>query len=229
MMINPRVLLVEDDDRLRATVARGLRDADFAVDPVANGHSVIERLDRGHDYEVIILDVGLGDSDGRDVCQALRSRGVLTPVLFLTARGQVSDQLSAFAAGGDDFLAKPFHLEVLLARLNALCRRIVPLAVTGIDRRLHLDPRSHALVLEEIEVQLTPTEYRIMGCLLASVAAVVRRRELINAAWPAGAAVSDNTLDQYVTRLRRKLREVGGHVHVITVHGVGYRLGSDEA
>ncbi len=219
-----RILVVEDDARLRSTLIAGLRDSGFGVDSAPDGGTALARLDADPGFTVIVLDIGLPDSDGRDVCQAIRSRGVDTPVLFLTARGQVGDQLSTFAAGGDDFLAKPFHFAVLLARLTSLARR----ADQGFGRdapaELHLDPRSHALVLGAERVSLTPTEYRILGCLIASPAIVMRRRELVGAAWPAGAVVSDNTLDQYVARLRRKLLLAGDAARLVTVHGVGYRL-----
>jgi two-component system response regulator MprA len=219
-----RILVVEDDARLRTTLTRGLEAVGFSVDATPDGGSALARLEASAVYSVIVLDVGLPDSDGRDVCQAIRSRGVDTPVLFLTARGQVGDQLSAFAAGGDDFLAKPFHFEVLVARIASLSRRADP----GLDPRpttaLHLDPPTHSLVAGADRIPLTPTEYRILGCLLGSTATVMRRRELVSAAWPAGAVVSENTLDQYMARLRRKLTLAGDHARVVTVHGVGYRL-----
>lgn len=223
-MPSSRVLVVEDDARLRATVAKGLALHDLQVDAVGDGRSALERCVTRQDYAAIVLDVGLGDSDGRDVCQALRSRGIRTPVLFLTARGQVADQLSAFAAGGDDFLAKPFHFDVLMARLTALLRRSAgPSSTAGLPA-LHLDPQCHALALGDRYIPLTPTEYRVLGCLLTSSTPVVRRRELVTAAWPIGAVVSDNSLDQYITRLRRKLLQLDDRVRVIAVHGVGYRL-----
>lgn len=222
-MPSPRVLVVEDDARLRATVAKGLALHDLQVDAVGDGRSAIERCATRQDYAAIVLDVGLGDSDGRDVCQALRSRGIQTPVLFLTARGQVADQLSAFAAGGDDFLAKPFHFDVLMARLTALLRRSTGPSSTAVAA-LHLDPQRHALACGDRHIQLTPTEYRVLGYLLTSSTPVVRRRELVGAAWPIGAVVSDNSIDQYITRLRRKLLQLDDRVRVIAVHGVGYRL-----
>ncbi|MEO5832544.1 MAG: response regulator transcription factor [Nakamurella sp.] len=223
-MTPQRILVVEDDARLRMTLRRGLQEAGFHVDAAPDGGTALTRLDASPAYAVIVLDIGLPDSDGRDVCQAIRSRGVDTPVLFLTARGQVGDQLSAFAAGGDDFLAKPFHVEVLVARLGSLARRADPGSDPNPTTVLHLDPRTHALISGAHRIPLTPTEYRILGCLIGSTATVMRRRALVGAAWPQGAAVSDNTLDQYVARLRRKLVLAGDRARVVTVHGVGYRL-----
>lgn len=220
----PRVLVVEDDARLRSTLLRALRAGAFEVDAVADGASALARLDSDSGYSVIVLDVGLPDSDGRDVCQAIRSRGIDVPVLFLTARGQTGDQLSAFAAGGDDFLPKPFDVDVLLARLRSLARRAGPGRGDRPAPLLMLDPGTHTLVVGIRVVPLTPTEYRILGRLLASAALVLRRRELIGAAWPPGAVVSDNTLDQYIGRIRRKLAQSKAPARVATVHGVGYRL-----
>lgn len=227
--------MVEDDVRLRSIVRLALQGHGFQIDTAPDGGTALARLKDGGIYAVVVLDIGLPDSDGRDVCQAMRSEGVRSPVLFLTARGQVGDQLSAFAAGGDDFLAKPFHVEVLAARVTALSRRAVPPDEVTAGTALGLDPRSHALVVGDERVPLTPTEYRILGCLLSSVGVVVRRRELIGAAWPTGAVVTDNTLDQYLTRLRRKLAVAASRpgapgwmgtagARVVTVHGVGYRL-----
>jgi DNA-binding response OmpR family regulator len=172
----------------------------------------------------IVLDIGLPDSDGRDVCAALRAKGIDAPVLFLTARDGLHDRLSGFAAGGDDYLSKPFHIHELLARLRALLKRSVS-AGTAVGAGLLLDPASHALTGPDTEVPLTPTEFRIVAALLAASGDVVRRRELVSAAWPAGAIVAENTLDQYVARLRRKLLEAGASWELKTVRGVGYRLG----
>lgn len=232
--------MVEDDARLRSIVRLALQGHGFQIDTAPDGGTALARVKAGGPYAVIVLDIGLPDSDGRDVCQAMRSAGVRSPVLFLTARGQVGDQLSAFAAGGDDFLAKPFHVEVLAARILALSRRVVPPGDITAGIALSLDPQHHALLVGDERVPLTPTEYRILGCLLTSVGVVVRRRELIGAAWPPGAVVSDNTLDQYLTRLRRKLAVAAGRpgapggmgiagARVVTVHGVGYRLESATA
>ena len=120
-----RVLLIEDDLALRELVARGLREAGLEVVTAGDGTSALRTLGAGPRvaFDVVVLDVGLPDSDGRDVCQALRARGIDVPVLFLTARDQLHDVLSGFAAGGDDHMGKPFHVSELLARLGAMVRR----------------------------------------------------------------------------------------------------------
>jgi two-component system response regulator MprA len=220
-----RVLVIEDDASLRGTVDRGLREHGLSVATVGDGGSALAHIEDDPDgFAVIVLDIGLPDSDGRDVCQALRARGIQTPVLFLTARGQVGDVLSGFAAGGDDYLAKPFHFGELLARVTALARRAETAAGAG-PAQAHLDPRTHSLVSASGSHPLTPTEYRLLAALMAAPGEVVRRRALLRAAWPDGAMVSDNTLDQYVARIRRKLAAADDTVSIVTAHGVGYRLG----
>jgi two-component system response regulator MprA len=172
-----------------------------------------------------VLDIGLPDADGRDVCQALRARGVAAPVLFLTAKGSVPDRLSGFHAGGDDYLTKPFALAELLVRVDALLRRAAVAPSPGRETvDFVLDPGRHAIRKGEREEPLTPTEFRILASLAGAGGEVVRRQALVSAAWPDGAIVHDNTLHVYLGRIRRKLRRVDASARIDTVRGVGYRL-----
>jgi DNA-binding response OmpR family regulator len=216
-----RLLVVEDDPDLRSLLRRGLEEEGFAVSLAATGAAALEH--DGEEPDALVVDIGLPDADGRDLCQALRARGCDAPVLFLTARDALTDRLSGFSAGGDDYLTKPFHFAELVARVRALLKRggAGSAAVAG---DVVLDPVGHALRRDEAEVSLTPTEFRVIAALFAQPGAVVRRRALVAAAWPDGAIVHDNTLDQYVARLRRKLRAVGSAAAIETAHGVGYRL-----
>ena len=171
-----------------------------------------------------MVDIGLPDTDGRDLCQALRAQGVEAPVLFLTARDALVDRLSGFSAGGDDYLTKPFAFAELVARLHALLRRAGPTSRRGAPA-LRLDPSRHAASAGDVDASsLTPTEFRLLARLLASTGEAVRRRDLVRAGWPDGARVHDNTLDAYIARLRRKLRELEVPPAITTVHGVGYSL-----
>jgi DNA-binding response OmpR family regulator len=220
------VLLVEDDHALRGALARGLRDEGLQVVTAADGAAALRAVGPGPQtrFAAVVLDIGLPDSDGRDVCQALRARGIDVPVLFLTARDQLHDVLSGFAAGGDEYMGKPFHLSELTARLRAQIRRGAPRPVPP-PADVVLDPGDHALVGPGGRQPLTPTEYRLLGALMGSAGRVVRRRELVRAGWPEGALVADNTLDQYVVRLRRKLSAAGRPGEsIVTVHGVGHRF-----
>jgi len=217
------VLVVEDDDELRGLLVRGLREEGFTPEAVASGKELLDRFEMATP-DVLVIDIGLPDADGRDLSQALRARGVQTPVLFLTARDAVVDRIAGFDAGGDDYLTKPFAFTELVARLRALLRR------GGGDEALEaeglrLDPVSHSVSDGETTVPLTPTEFRLLARLLARPSEAVRRRDLVRAGWAYGAVVHQNTLDVYVARLRRKLKQLGRPPEITTVHGVGYRIG----
>jgi two-component system response regulator MprA len=224
--VKPKVLVVEDDAELRRLLARGLGEEGFDVVVAANATAAIRHAEARMD--LAILDVGLPDADGRDLCQALRARGFSAPVLFLTARDAVTDRVSGFSAGGDDYVTKPFAFVELVARLRALLRRSndsEPVAGHEGLCGLVLDPAGHAATGPGGSVQLTPTEFRLLAALAGRPSTVLRRRELVGAAWPEGAVVYDNTLDQYIVRMRRKLRQVAPDAAIVTVRGVGYRLG----
>jgi two-component system response regulator MprA len=219
----PRVLVIEDDGDLRRLLRRGLEEEGFEVMQASTGKDALS-LAEAETPSLLIVDIGLPDADGRDVVQAVRSRGVESPVLFLTARDQMVDRLAGFSAGGDDYLTKPFEFAELIARLRALLRRSVgtlPVAVAG---DLRLDPAVHAVTAGRKTEPLTPTEFRLLGALVGRHGETVRRRELIATGWPDGAIVHDNTLDVYVGRLRRKLAKLPTKAKIGTVHGVGYKL-----
>ncbi|GHB50509.1 DNA-binding response regulator [Streptomyces cirratus] len=215
------VLVVEDDHRLRDVLLRGLREEGFETTPAQDGAAALRLAVDGID--AVVLDIGLPDADGRDVCQALRANGFDRPVIFLTARHHLTDRLSGFSAGGDDYLAKPFHLAELAARLRAAVKRSPPVSPVG-GGEVVLDAVRHTCTVRDRPVTLSPTEFRIMAALLAAAGDLVPRRELVRAGWPEGAQVSDNTLDQYLTRLRRKLRAAGSTLTLATSRGVGHRL-----
>ncbi len=211
--------ICEDDDALRGTIRRALEQQGFTVRPTASGTEAVRAFSEDPP-DLLVLDIGLPDSDGRDVCQALRAQGARMPVVFLTARDALPDRLSGFHAGGDDYLTKPFALAELVVRIEALLRR----SSTQGTPTLALDPTGHAVEHDGRRVALTPTEFRIVAALAARPGEVVRRTSLVAAAWPDGAIVHANTLDAYIARIRRKLRDVGSPVTLETARGVGYRL-----
>ena len=221
-MNGTRVVIVEDDSELRAVLSRGLEEEGFRPEAVASGAELLERLSAAAP-DALVIDIGLPDADGRDLCQALRARGIQTPVLFLTARDALVDRLAGFDAGGDDYLVKPFAFAELLARLQALLRRAGAEGVVE-AAGVRLDPVRHSASSGGSETDLTPTEFRLLARLLARPGEAVRRRDLARAGWPHGAIVRENTLDTYVARLRRKLRPLPGAPRIGTVHGVGYRI-----
>ncbi|MFJ2033567.1 response regulator transcription factor [Streptosporangium sp. NPDC087985] len=218
----PSVAIVEDDLPLRSVLSRGLREDGFEIPICVSSGTDLLRCIGDSSPDVFVVDIGLPDVDGRDLCLAMRARGVQAPVLFLTARGSVTDRLSGFHSGADDYLPKPFHFEELVLRLHALVRRGsgLPRASVG----LHLDPAAHEVRHGDRGALLTPTEFRLLAALLARRGEVVRRHSLIHAAWPPGAMVHDNTLDAYIVRLRRKLDGIGQASAIATVRGVGYSI-----
>jgi two-component system response regulator MprA len=214
------VAVCEDDAALRSVLARALRGDGHSVVLGRSGHEAARDFPAAGP-DVVVLDIGLPDADGRDVCLALRAGGLAAPVLFLTALDGVHDKIAGFEAGGDDYLTKPFELPELLARIRVLARRVPVQTKAGAD--LALDPQQHVATLAGQSVQLTPTEFRLLARLLSAPGQVVRRHALVAAAWPSGATVHDNTLDSYVRRIRSKLsRFPGAAAGVETVRGVGY-------
>ena len=215
-------MVVEDDAELRSVLLRGLAEEGFETSGAATGAEALALLE-STPADAIVLDIGLPDADGRDLCQALRARGVGSPVLFLTARDALTDRGNAFAAGGDDYVAKPFAFAEVIARLEALLRRAGGPPVLQ-SARLQLDPAAHAAFVDGERIPLSPTELRILAKLIAADGTPVSRRELLRTAWPHGALVHANTLDAYIARLRRKLDHHEGAPHIETMRGVGYRL-----
>ena len=221
-MSEPFILVAEDDPELRAVLGRGLREEGFRAETVASGAELLVRTTED-EPDALVVDIGLPDADGRDVCQALRARGVQTPVLFLTARDALPDRIAGFDAGGDDYVSKPFAFAELVARLQALLRRSG--GDGAIDAAgLRLNPVTHSVECGGKSAPLTPTEFRLLARLLSRPGEAVRRRELARAGWVHGARVRDNTLDAYIARLRRKLRAFENAPEIATIHGVGYRI-----
>ncbi len=221
--MNSRVHVVENDEELRNLIVRGLSEDGFEV-IASEGADETLRRHADEPAGVFVIDIGLDDADGRDLCQALRANGVHAPVLFLTALDATPDRISGFRAGGDDYLIKPFAFSELIARLHALLRRPDPEPLAAAGANLHLDPTRRAVSCGERSVALTQTEYRILGALAGRRGETLRRSEIVSAAWPPGAIVSENTIDAYVARLRRKLRSLPAAPEIVTARGVGYVL-----
>jgi two-component system response regulator MprA len=221
MAFMSRVGICEDDPLICRVLEEALRQTGHSVVVARDGAEAL-RLFPDQPIDVLVLDIGLPDSDGRDVCQALRSAGQFAPVLFLTARGALQDIVSGFHAGGDDYVTKPFAVAEVLVRVEALAKRQRPEPTQ--DSGLRLDPRRFSLRTEDAEVPLTPTEFRMLAVLTAQPGEVVSRRQIVSAAWPEGGIVQENTIDSYVRRLRRKLEEVRSPMAIETIRGIGYIL-----
>ncbi len=222
MVAMARVGVCEDDVDVRRVLTEALRRAEHEVVLARNGREAVTGFGPGSGVEVLVVDIGLPDADGRDVCQALRAAGQHAPVLFLTALDGVHDRISGFQAGGDDYVGKPFSVAEVLVRIEALLRRTrpEPQEVSG----LVLDPERFSVRTPHGEQKLTPTEFRLLAAFAARPGTVVRRRAAVAAGWPHGAIVNENTIDSYVRRLRVKLEAVSSPVELRTVRGVGFVL-----
>jgi two-component system OmpR family response regulator len=213
----------EDHAPIRKVLVRGLRQAGHEVVAAHDGREALTLLGADQPLDVLIMDIGLPDADGRDVVQALKSAGQHAPVLFLTALDATHEMLSGFAAGADDYVVKPFELKEVLARIEALSRRRGPADPSSTG--LVLDPLSHAARTEHGQVLLTPTEFRMLAAITSRPGEVVRRRSVVAAAWPDGAAVSENTVDSFMRRIRGKLEQIQSPTVIETVRGVGFTTG----
>jgi two-component system OmpR family response regulator len=216
------VHVVEDDQDLRGLILRGLSEEGFDVTGSEGAEAALAQQ-AARSADAFVIDIGLQDADGRDLCQALRARGVRAPVIFLTAFDATPDRISGFRAGGDDYLTKPFAFSELLARLRALLRRAEAAPVSEL-RTLHLDPTKLTAGCGGETVALTQTEYRILGAFAGRPGQTLRRAEIAGAGWPPGAIVSENTIDAYIARLRRKLRALPAAPEIVTARGIGYVL-----
>jgi DNA-binding response OmpR family regulator len=218
-----RILLAEDDQGLRAVVARGLKENGYVVDAVADGDEAAAFL-RAYDYSAIILDWRMPKKSGLDVLSEARSQRMNSPVLMLTARDTTSDRVSGLDAGADDYLVKPFDFSELLARIRALLRR----PPTAHEPRLGcgdlvFDPATRSASVGSAVLRLTSTELSILELLLRRAPGVVARRSIALQVWDEEAdAVGSNTIDVHLARLRAKLS--GTRAHIETVRGVGYRI-----
>ncbi|WP_433917657.1 response regulator transcription factor [Streptomyces canus] len=212
------ILVCEDDAAVRDILRRALEHDGHTVSVAPTAGSLLRQL--APVPQLVVLDLGLPDADGRDVCLALRARGVDVPVLMLTALDGLHHKVGGFEAGADDYMTKPFDIPELLVRVRALLRRAT---VAPASHEVLLDPAKHMVTYDAVSMSLTPTEFRLLGRLIASQGDAVRRHALVAAGWPHGAHVSDNTLDSYVRRLRTKLGPLGVAGRLATVRGVGYR------
>jgi two-component system OmpR family response regulator len=222
MVMAASVHVVEDDEELRKLIVRGLSEEGFEVAASEDAEAALRHAG-ARPADVFVIDIGLPDADGRDLCQALRAAGLRAPVLFLTALDATPDRISGFRAGGDDYVTKPFAFSELVARLQALLRRPDPGPIAE-PAAIRLDPAGLTVYCGHAGVALTQTEYRILGALAGRPGETLRRLEIVGAAWPPGAMVSENTIDAYIARLRRKLRSLPGAPAIVTARGVGYAL-----
>jgi two-component system, OmpR family, response regulator MprA len=226
-----KLLVVDDDRALREVLRRALGLAGYEVSLAESGGTALTQV-TAEDPDAVVLDIGLPDIDGLDVCRLLRSEGNRVPILMLTARDAVADRIDGLDAGADDYLVKPFDIDELKARLRALLRRATS-DDGGPDTprfaELRLDPGRHGVWVEEAFVELTRTEYQLLELLMRNPRRVLPHTLIYDRVWGYDFGPTSNALRVYVGYLRRKLEDAGARPLIHTVRGVGYSLREPEA
>jgi DNA-binding response OmpR family regulator len=220
------LLMIEDEPGLRLTLTDRLTAEGFSVESRADGISGLAAA-RQTGYDLILLDVMLPGMDGFTICRTLRDEGVDTPVLMLTARGQVDDRVAGLKIGADDYLPKPFHTPELLARIEALLRRAKkePLAENLRIGDIEIDARAAVVRRDGQEVALSAKEYQLLRFLAQRRGEVVSREQLLKEVWGYHATPNTRTVDVHMTWLRQKMeKDPSAPVHLVTVRGMGYRF-----
>jgi two-component system OmpR family response regulator len=219
-----RILVVEDEPKMASLIRRSLERAALAVDIAPDGEEALWRA-QAVSYDAIVLDRMLPGMDGTEVCRRLRSASVWSPVLMLTAMAEIPDRVDGLDAGADDYLAKPFDFDELLARLRALARRgaveHAPVLQAG---DLRLDPAAHAAWRGEEELDLTAKEFALLEAFMRRPGQVLTRDTLLERAWDGAYENRSNVIEVHVSALRDKIDRPFGRSSLETVRGVGYRL-----
>ena len=222
-----RVLIVEDDERIVDFVQRGLKAEGYSVEVARSGQEAIAMGTEGN-FQAIILDLGLPDLNGRQVCERLRNTGVGTPILMLTARDTVQDKVTGLRSGADDYMTKPFSFEELLARIEVLMRRrgseIKPEIKELRIADLILIMETHEVRRGETLIDLTPKEFTLLECFMRAPGKVFSRTRILEQVWGYSADPLTNVVDVYIRQLRRKIDDDYDLKLLKTVRGFGYKL-----
>lgn len=222
------LLIVEDDPRVGRLLVRLLTQDRHVVDLATEGQDALDCVESAPDlFDAVVLDVGLPDMTGLEVARRLRATGSRVPILMLTARDALNDRVAGLDAGADDYLVKPFAFQELAARLRALSRRASDTNREAGNRLMSgpivLDETRRQVTVAGRPVDLTAREFSLLECLLRHPGHALSRDQLLDMAWPFGVAVTQNTVDAFITFLRRKLGPDGAE-RIETVRGIGYRL-----
>ncbi|WP_272026483.1 response regulator transcription factor [Kocuria rosea] len=224
----PSILLVEDDDGIALPLTRALEREQYAVERVSTGQAALVSAATGR-FPLVVLDLGLPDGDGLDVCRQAREDGYTGAVLILTARGSEIDRVVGLDVGADDYMAKPFSLAELLARVRALLRRQIGPSTAPVPQPqtapgLRVDPRSRQAFVADAVLPVTAKEFDVLAELDGVRGDVVTREHLMDRVWDENWFGSTKTLDVTVARLRHKLADSGAPAQIVTVRGIGFRL-----
>ncbi len=226
MLCVMKVLLVEDEAKIAAFTRKGLEAEGFVCDHFDNGEDGFVAATT-QSYDVIVLDIMLPGRDGLDVLKGLRREGINTPVLLLTARGDVEDRVEGLNRGADDYLTKPFFVDELIARLQALYRRTTGAQLNLIQSgNLTANLATRLVKVSGVAVELTTREFNLLEFLLRHPGRVYSRTQILEHVWNYDFDPQTNVVDVYIQRIRKKLREASGasEDYIETVRGVGYRI-----
>ncbi len=224
-----RALIIEDEDALREQVVSALREHEFAIDAAADGDEGLY-LATTMPLDIAIIDLGLPGTDGLSVIKQLRKKGCSYPVLILTARDNWQDKVEGLEAGADDYLAKPFHMEELMARMRALLRRSGGWSDSQLDfERLSIDTRTQQVSVDGNLIELTAYEYRVLSYLATHAGSVISKAKLLDHLYEEEDSPDPNVLEVFVKRLRKKLDHDKTLNPIETLRGRGYRLALERA
>jgi len=220
-----KILYVEDEKAIAEAVEQVLKDNKYNVDLAFDGEYGLD-CGLSNIYDIIILDIMLPKMDGIKVLKELRRSNIKTPILLLTARGQIEDKVQGLDSGADDYLAKPFHMDELLARLRALGRRQAELANDGLMRHgdIALNPYTHIVSCTDQELQLTPKEAQILELLIRNNGISVSKDTIITKIWGFDSEAEDNHVEIHISNLRKKLGQLQSGTLINTIRGEGYIL-----
>jgi two-component system, OmpR family, alkaline phosphatase synthesis response regulator PhoP len=232
--MSAKILLVEDEPGLIMTLTDRLSKEGYAITTAGDGHTGLSRA-VSERFDLIILDIMLPHSSGLEVCRVLRQRGFKTPIIMLTAKGQVVDKVKGLKLGADDYLTKPFEMMELLARIEALLRRAVPSPAPGATARIFqfgpntVDFGKTQVIQDGRLLELSAREFLLLRYFIEHRGVVVSRDELLNAVWGYEAMPFTRTVDVHVAWLRQKLETNPRHPQfILTVHGLGYRFVAEQ-
>jgi two-component system, OmpR family, response regulator len=229
MAATMRLLVVEDEQRLAAGLRKGLEAEGFAVDVVHNGTDGIW-MARENPFDAIVLDIMLPGANGYQVCRTLRSEDNWTPILMLTAKDGIADEVEGLDTGADDYLSKPFSYAVLIARLRALLRRGARPRPTVLEvGDLRLDPAAHRVWRSGVEISFTAREFAVLEFFVHHPDEVLAKKDILDHVWDFDFDGDPNIIEVYVRRLRAKLQRSASRPVIETVRGAGYRLVVDRA
>ncbi|NEJ73017.1 response regulator [Rhizobium phaseoli] len=228
----PRILVVDDEPHIRDVICFALERAGLTPTAVRSGTEAMTAFRRAN-IDLIILDIGMPDMDGLEVCRQIRKTSGL-PILFLSARDEEIDRVLGLEIGGDDYVTKPFSPRELVARVKAILKRSGG-NEAGPERRhaifaageLSLDRHGRTVMFGDSAISMTVLEFAILDALLSRPDMVFSRERLMEAAYGAGTYVADRTIDSHIRNIRAKFLEAGGQGIIATVHGIGFKLGSE--